>query len=591
VVTQPVAPTDANGKSAGQVTDAHLETVTVSTQVNGILLPGTVQVSFQGADLVASLTGTSEAAPEETIRYSLLVKNTGNLTAENVGLTLTLPTELSLLDHTASSDPEQQGGSLVWNLGSLPPGGQIAYDVIVQVAAETVVGTSLNTTLTTTTSTLEANTGNNQASAVTTIVPAYNFSVSLTPPNASLSLGGSTSYILHVANTGQKADTFTFSVIGLNSDWVTFTPDSVSLAAGAVAEVGLTVSITACTSQQTESFSVTATSAGTGQTQSASANLTILTAPEISVNAPGENSLSGSTSVLLSWRTSPETTGVLEIYPAGNPEQAQTFSTSEGALHSVQVDNLTRNQTYEWEVTATSPCGSNTLTRHFAVGNGIVFGNHAQSFTIDRDYDQRVQVSVRNEDALPHTLTTSVLNPYEDLIVNFVESGSIDQTITLQPGETRQVTLAIHAQDAELRDYQLTAQLVADQESANPIMDNAALNLTILAEGDYTIVEDPAAFDPLTLGKTYVITNQGKVITDLSLKATDPETGLPADVLIQPSLDHVRLETGQSMRVVVYPIFGAEDVAQPISATTPGNGLQLGLSGSSHGIPQIWGVE
>src|SRR5262249_32720428 len=146
-----------------------------------------------------------------------------------------------------------------------------------------------------------------------------------------------------------------------------------------------------------------------------------------------------------------------------------------------------------------------------------------------------------------------------DILVNFVDSGSQDQTITLQPGETKGVTLAVHTQDAQLAAYDLSASLVADEGSSTPIYDNMTIHLTVLQDGNFTIVEDTAAFNPVTLGHTYIITNYGKPITDFALHAIDPATGLPAKILLQPSMEHARLETGQSIRVVAYPIFTAED--------------------------------
>jgi len=59
-----------------------------------------------------------------------------------------------------------------------------------------------------------------------------------------------------------------------------------------------------------------------------------------------------------------------------------------------------------------------------------VFTNHQQSYTIERDYNQLVQVGFQNTDTIAHTLTATVTNPYTDLITNFVDSGSVDQTIT-----------------------------------------------------------------------------------------------------------------------------------------------------------------
>src|SRR5258706_14097538 len=102
-----------------------------------------------------------------------------------------------------------------------------------------------------------------------------------------------------------------------------------------------------------------------------------------------------------------------------------------------------------------------------------------------------------------------MLNPYADIIVNFVDSGSIDQTITLQPAETRQITLAIHTQDAQLHTYDRTASLTPDQDST-PITDNMTLHATALSGGDYTITEDLASFNEMTLARTHVLTSHGR---------------------------------------------------------------------------------
>ena len=116
----------------------------------------------------------------------------------------------------------------------------------------------------------------------------------------------------------------------------------------------------------------------------------------------------------------------------------------------------------------------------------------------------------------------------------------------------------------KLREYILTANLVADEDSV-PIIDNANINVDVLFEGDYSIVEDLTAYDPVTLAHTYVITNHGQTITDLSLEAIDPSTGMPASVYLSPGLDHAKLETGESIRVVAYPIFTAEDAVNHIA--------------------------
>jgi len=574
VVSQPVHLTDAAGKTTGQVRDAVLEKVTISATVNGSALQKTVQVTFRGTDLAAELTGTTGAAPEGLARSSVVVKNTGNLPASDVTLTVTLPDELELVDQTAATIPVKVGSQWIWTLGDIAAGKQITFDFNTRVATDVVIGTTLTVHEQVFSASSEADTSNNLASQTITVIPAYNFSAGIAPSQATLHLGGSASYSLQVTNTGQKTDSFHFALVNLDGGWVTLSTDTLALTPGAAGNVVIQVATTTCFNETTLPFEVVVSSDLSLASQTVSTTLLLSAAPQITVNAPAENSLSGSTSVLLSWRTQPETTGTVSFYPAGHPENSHTYTTENDVLHTVQVDDLLRNQAYEWSVTAFSACGSSTIFRHFTVGNGIVFVKRSQSFNIQRDYDQQVKVSVRNDDAIPHTLVASVQSPSDDLIINFVGSGSQDQTITLAAGETRQIALAAHAQDAQAKNYQVTVHLVAEPESSTPISDSAMINLVLPPDSEinYTVEEDVQAFDPLTLGRTYVITNHGSVITDLSLAALTPD-GMPANMLVQPSLDHARLESGQSLRVVVYPVYEAADVAPAAAAQS--SGLQL----------------
>ena len=567
-LTQSSTTTDSQGKITTQVTDTTPEIITITATANSELLTKTAAIQFIGTDLSVSLTAPAQASAGSNIQYSLAINNTG-FTAQNVVLTLTLPAGVTYVSQTASVQPTQQGNTLTWNLGDLASGTPLVFTVTGAIENSVASGTTLNASAAVSTSSSEVNPANNSTSASTTINDNYKFNAAISPASATLSLGSNTTYTIHLSNTGLTADTYTFSESGLDSSWVTFNPVSVSLAPGGAQDVTMTVSVSACQSSGTIPFSVSTTSSGLGQARQVSSSLTLDASPIITVDAPAENGVSGSTSVLFSWRTSPATTGTLSLYPAGHPEQAQSFPANNDVNHSVQADNLDRNQAYEWTVNATSTCGSANQTHHFSVGNGIIFTNHQQSYTINRDYNQVVQVGVQNTDSVAHTLTTSIVNPYTDLIVNFVDSGSVDQTITLQPGQTAQVALALHAQDTTQPNYQLTANLVADKDSAKPITDNAVINVQVLAAGDYTIEEDTSASNPTTLARTYVITNHGAVITDLSLSAIDPVTLLPARIMLEPSVDHARLETGQSIRVVAYPLFSASDVAsQPTIAST-----------------------
>jgi uncharacterized repeat protein (TIGR01451 family) len=87
--------------------------------------------------------------PDETIAYTLLVSNTGNLTGA-VRLTDTLPSELSLLTHTlAASDGSpawHAGGSILWT-GDVQPGGSLTISYSLSPTLSTPFGVSLTNTL------------------------------------------------------------------------------------------------------------------------------------------------------------------------------------------------------------------------------------------------------------------------------------------------------------------------------------------------------------------------------------------------------------------------------------------------------------
>ncbi|MEW5960051.1 MAG: RHS repeat-associated core domain-containing protein, partial [Chloroflexota bacterium] len=235
-------------------------------------------------------------------------------------------------------------------------------------------------------------------------------------------------------------------------------------------------------------------------------------------------------------------------------------------VHLVPVDDLDRNTDYTWFVQSESACGDVTTgsERSFSVGNGIVFDPHTRSQDIARDYGQLITMTLRNEDSLTHSLRVTVTHPYPDVIAGFIGAGSIDDGeayITLPPGQSHEAVLAVHTQDAEQEDYHLTAQATADEGSADEIVDYAHLSLRVLKANNFTMTL--VSENPDTLVKTYQVRNLGLPLTDLSIRALDPATGLPARVLIQPTLDHARLaqagQAGDTLQFEVIPLFSPED--------------------------------
>ena len=561
VITQPEV-TDNQGETIGRVTNRKSETVTVQARVNGVALTGTASIVFTGSDPGVDLSGPHIITPQQDITYSVTVFNRSAVKASGVSLTLVLPPGLTFVSHTASIEPVEFGNMLVWNLGDFAPDANIPFQVTAHTSAALAVGSVVKTAVSVTSLTADQDPSNNIQEATSTVRALYDFTAGFSPQDETLYLGGKVDVNLTINNTGLAGDAYTISVAGVDASWVAIDQAEIALRAGGSGNTKIRFQIGQRQQQNEIPYTINVVSDAGNKTLALHGRLNLSQSPNLILRAPANNTTVGSTSVTFAWDTVPDTTGALRVYPSGQPDQAQIFTTEQGANHYVQVDQLERNTTYQWEVVATSACGVTTSSvPNFTVGYGIVFVNRSQSYDVDRDYDQRVNVSVRNDDSIPHTLTASISNPYEDLIISFVDSGSADQTITLPPGASKALTLAIHAQDAKQQTYPFTVHLVADQDSSKPITDDARLDVRVLAEGDFTIEEDTAAFDLVTLARTFIITNRGKTITDLSLKAVDPVTGAPANIFLQPSLDHARLEKDQSLRVVAYPIFTEADAA------------------------------
>ena len=582
VVTQPTVPTDNQGKATGQVVDSSGETVTISAAVNGVLLDSTVNLDFSHGDLNLSMSAPGSAAANSALEYTITLQQSNAMPAENVTLQVQLPPDVLYVNQNSTVTPTQNGQTLAWNFGTFAPGQNLSFILTGHIKASTAIGALLDTQASVTTISPEATMANNSAAVQTTIVDGNNFTSSVSPSSHIVGIGGTALYEIIIQNTGLVEDQYSVNVTGLDTQWYTLPQTSVNLLPGETASLPLSIHTDSCGASGNSPFDVIVTSSANQQNITSPASVSFESGPQVSGLLPLSGSVLGSRDVTINWQTDAPSTGVLTIFPNGQPGNTTTFNSPGGASHSIIIPNLDRNATYEWHVDAVTNCGTTSIPpRQFTVGNGIVFVNRSQNVTIDRDYDQRVTVSVRNDDNVPHTLTASMTEAYEDILVNFVDSGSQDQTVTLQPGETRQVTLAIHTQDAQLDTYDLTASLAADKDSATPIYDNMTLHVTVLSEGDFTIVEDGAAFDPITLARTYNITNNGKTITDLALTAIDPVTGQQAKILLQPSLDHARIETGQTIKVIAYPIFTAEDAtAQANGSTVPHNAYQTPAAGA-----------
>lgn len=192
------------------------------------------------------------------------------------------------------------------------------------------------------------------------------------------------------------------------------------------------------------------------------------------------------------------------------------------------------------EDTPPSPGGS---------ASGDTLSLSGQSVTIDRDYNQTVTVYVYNwsEQAVQYYLECE--NPYDDIYMNFVSSGSEDAPLTIPAGESQSVILSVFAQNAKRTSY--TVQVTAQVEDGEAVTMDLTFNCRATG-GEVTFQK--GTVDPATLATAYTVRNAGaEAITDLTLFVAGEAEDY---VRISPSVENYTLEAGEYVEVKLIPDLG-----------------------------------
>jgi hypothetical protein len=299
-------------------------------------------------------------------------------------------------------------------------------------------------------------------------------------------------------------------------------------------------------------LTIQATSSNLGTTRETSAPLNVSADPLIFDLTPANDTHTGANEVLFCWRTSVTSTSDVFIKAEGEAEYT-LVSNESGTSHAVPVSDLFRDTWYNFYVRSNSTHGSATSeVRSMFIDNGITFSRRNYEFTIERDYNQERTITIVNTDDEPHEVLLNVSGVPEDLALNFVGEGSMDQVIPLHPGESKDIAIAFHAQDAQVEDYTILFNLT--NLGAEEITDFANLKLHVhFPVINFTIEE--ISSDPHTLAKTIKVSNTGDPLTDLIVSASDE---LSSIVMFQPSIDHAYLGTGGSIELEVIPVLSED---------------------------------
>jgi len=431
--------------------------------------------------------------------------------------------------------------------------------------------------------------------------------VEITHSPASIGIGGTDRYNLFVVNTATLPDgtTSTGDLVDLTftlppelpAEWFTFAQPTLPLGFGDFTETQFTVSIPPASAVPdcqalvgTYPFTVTATGRTLGIVGQAQGTLNIVAQPpELTSVVPNADGRVGGDRVLFGWRSN--TPGISTVYYRRQGEAAYTTlpltaDTRDPRLYSAAVDVSAdaEGTVFEWYGTIDNGCtarsiGSAADPQTFTRVRSTTFLDPAYAFRVADGYDLTVgddlntgevrdvplTIRVRNDDDQARAILLDVENPYEDLILGFTGSGSVDQVLLLQPGQTFDAPLRVFTQATEREVYSLSIRLENDRGDVDRIplvieirQPNLVLDIQMLS------------VDPRTLVTTARLTNRGDTLTDLALDIVQDSTGIPANFVIQPDIQHTYLLAGQSLEIAFIPLDLQDGAAEIFSQLASG---------------------
>ena len=383
-----------------------------------------------------------------------------------------------------------------------------------------------------------------------------NFSVSASPTTATTSIGGEASYEIRLHNLESGSDTFHVSIGGIDEGWWELSDHEAFLFSGETASIDLDISVpNEEDSAGKHAISIIMESENLQSNKSFQVSLYVDRDPILVDLHPKNGTRSASSDVLFTWRTSVSSSTTVFLRERGEDTFTE-YTGSDGVVHSLQVTDLNRETTYHFYVESSTDFGSvRSGVRSLTVENGISFDERSYNVTIDRDYNQITKIRITNGDDIPHRVLVKVTHPYEDLIVDFTGNGT-DRTVSMAPGQSIDLTLAMHAQNAMKTDYKLILNLssISTKGPDDIIYDTAEVNVEVhVPNVDFSM--EVIGTDEYTLAKTVRIVNNGDVITDLKVIKDDD---LKAKVLLTPRIHNAYLASDDEIEFEIRPVLSSD---------------------------------
>ena len=382
-------------------------------------------------------------------------------------------------------------------------------------------------------------------------IPSFQTSLVIKPIKRTATVGSDISYEIKVTNQGGSFDWFNIEISDLNESWYDLSKNRFGLTPGEYEVVLLYISIPVDADEGTLAFSVQLETEINVMFKQIGGWMVLITDPVITDLFPKSGSRIGTTNVLFTWMTPVDST--TEVYLKKEDDgDFQKYVGDPGKQHNLNISDFERETNYVYYVRSETSRGSvQSDERTFTVDSGVSFTDRIFVQSIDRNYDQKKQIGIVNNDDEVHYVLAEVNSDYKDLIVGFTGRGSEDGILAIPPGEKRYLDISYHAQDAMRKEYWLTLNLTTvPQNGEEPLTDTSIVRVKLNHLFVNMTVEEIGS-NPYTLEKTIRITNLDDPVTDLKVY---PEDRIKQVIKFDPMVNHEKMESKEVKEVKISPV-------------------------------------
>jgi PKD repeat protein len=261
---------------------------------------------------------------------------------------------------------------------------------------------------------------------------------------------------------------------------------------------------------------------------------------------PADGTAVRGTETWIRWSPGGEAEGRVLWHKAGEAEVRVSAATGADLLLA-RLQPLEIGQKYEYVVEQISGnLVQRSNLRSFTVEGGVVFDPPIVQKTVQRDYDQTVTLTLRNDTKEPVKVAAKALKQFDDLPADIVGPGSVDDPVErLEPGKTLDLRLAVFAMDASRDTYEIPVEAAGAVATARVTVEETAFDLGI------RVIDK----NRHTLAQTIEVHNRGDTISNLFVEVAPPHRN---DLRLQPSVQHARLAAGEKLHFTARPVLYLE---------------------------------